>query len=436
MRAILIILFLSIALYSHSILAALSIQYWQTSSGTSVYFVESRELPILDVNVSFAAGSAMDTPKKSGQAGLTRRLLSLGAGGLNEDQITKAIADVGAQFSGHFDRDRASLSLRTLSSEQESKQALDIFSKIIQYPEFPEDVLERERARIIAGIKEANTKPAYIANKALMKMLYGNHPYGLSGTGEIDTLNTMQRDDLIMFYQSHYTASNAVIAIMGDLSRIEAAAIAESLTENLPAGTVENTLPAVQLPSAEIQKIDHPASQSHILLAYPGLKRHDPDYFPLLVGNHILGGGGFVSRLMDEIRQKRGLAYSVHSYFMPMEQQGPFQIGLQTKKEQADEALQITQATLSKFVTNGPTTDELIAAKQNIIGGFPLRLDSNLKIISYMAMIGFYKLPLTYLDDYIKAVEAVTVAQIKDAFTRRINPEGMVTVMVGVAEQD
>ncbi len=188
------------------------------------------------------------------------------------------------------------------------------------------------------------------------------------------------------------------------------------------------------LPEAGIKKIAHPATQSHILMAYPGLRRDDPDYFPLLVGNYILGGGGFVSRLMQEIRQKHGLAYSVYSYFAPFKEQGPFQIGLQTKKEQADKALKLTQDVLSDFVTNGLTESELIAAKQNIVGGFPLRIDSNQKIIGYLAMIGFYDLPLTYLGDYIKAVEAVTVAQIKDAFQRRIKPEGLVTVVVGAAE--
>jgi zinc protease len=190
----------------------------------------------------------------------------------------------------------------------------------------------------------------------------------------------------------------------------------------------------VQIPKAETKRIPHPATQSHIQLAYPGLRRGDPDYFPLLVGNHILGGGGFVSRLMEEVRQQRGLAYSVYSSFSPYKEQGPFQIGLQTKKEQSEEAFALTQKVLKEFVSGGPTEDELIAAKQNIIGGFPLRIDSNSKILSFLAMIGFYNLPLTYLTDYLAAVEAVTADQIKQAFQRRIQPEGMVAVIVGSVE--
>lgn len=428
------IFFLFLGFYSQWVFASLPIQHWLTSSGVRVYLVENRELPILDISIDFGAGSSTDNAHNSGRANLTRHMLNLGAGDLNEDQITKALADVGAQLGGHFDRDRAGLTLRTLSSDRERKQALDIFARIIQSPAFPEDIMSRERARIIAGIKEAYTKPDYIAERTLMEMLYGSHPYGLPGSGEILPLETLQREDLVKFYRSYYTAKNAVIAIMGDVNRIEAAKIAESLTEKLPAGETAPTLASVQLPTAETRKITHPASQSHIQLAYPGLRRQDPDYFPLLVGNYILGGGGFVSRLMEEIRQARGLAYSVYSFFSPFKEQGPFKIGLQTKKEQADEALEITRKVLVDFVADGPTEKELIAAKQNIVGGFPLRLDSNQKILDYLAVIGFYNLPLTYLDDYIEAVENVTVTHIKQAFQRRINPEGMVTIVVGAVE--
>lgn len=423
-----------ISVYSQWILASLPIQHWQTAAGVRVYFVESHDLPMLDISVEFAAGSSMDSADKSGNANLVRHLLSLGAGGLSEDQIATALADVGAQLNNHFDRDRAGMALRTLSSERERKQALDIFARIIQSPEFPQTVLEREKARIALSIKESSSKPDYIADHALMKMLYGNHPYGLDDLGEIDTVNALKREDLLTFYRAYYVAKNAVVVIIGDVKQTEAVAIAESLTAQLPISQTKVEIPVVQTPKAETKRIPHPATQSHIQLAYPGLRRGDPDYFSLLVGNHILGGGGFVSRLMEEVRQQRGLAYGVHSSFSPYKQEGPFQIGLQTKKEQSEEAFALTQKVLKDFVVGGPTEEELVAAKQNIIGGFPLRIDSNSKILSFLAMIGFYNLPLTYLTDYLVAVEAVTVDQIKQAFQRRIQPDGMVAVIVGAAE--
>lgn len=424
-----------LGVYSQGALATLPIQQWRSPSGAQVFFIESRDLPILDVSVDFSAGSSTDTPDKSGRAGLTLYLLSLGAGGLSEDHIARAIADVGAQLGAHFDQDRAGLTLRTLSSERERKQALDIFGRVIQHPEFAASVMEREQARIIAGLKEADTKPDNIADRALTKMLYGSHPYALRGSGEIESVSALRREDLADFYKANYSAADAVVSIMGDLSRAEAAAIAESLTKELSPSKTVNILPAVTAPVPETRRIAHPATQSHILLAYPGLRRDDPDYFPLLVGNYILGGGGFTSRLMEEIRQKRGLAYSVNSHFSPLKKEGPFEISLQTRKEQSEDALTLTRKILADFIVEGPTEKELTEAKQNIIGSFPLRIDSNKKILGYLALIGFYNLPLTYLDDYLKAVGSVTVAQIREAFQRRIKPEGMVAVVVGAMEK-
>lgn len=331
-------------------LAFLPIQHWQTANGAQVYFVENHDLPILDLSIEFPAGSSSDTAETSGRAGLVQRLMSMGAGGLSEDRIAETLADVGAALGGSFDLDRAGLSLRTLSHQKERSRALDVLAQIIQRPEFPETILERERTRMISVLKEADTKPEVIADRTLMKLLYGKHPYGLRESGEPDTLASLQRQDLVDFYRARYTAGNAVIAMIGDIKRDEAARIAEMLTDRLPAGKTEITLPAVENPAPVTQKIAHPATQSHIQLAYPGLSRKDPDYFPLLVGNYILGGGGFVSRLMKEIRETRGLAYSVYSTFAPYREKGPFEIGLQTKKEQAEQALQLTQKTLKDFV--------------------------------------------------------------------------------------
>jgi zinc protease len=265
-----------------------------------------------------------------------------------------------------------------------------------------------------------------------MKAMYGTHPYSLDESGEIDTVTKIKREDLQAFYSQYYNAQSAVIAMIGDLTREQANQIAESLVSGMPQSATPMPIASVALPVKPIeQRIAHPASQSHILLGYPGIKRGDPDLFPLYVGNYILGGGGFVSRLTEEVREKRGLVYSVYSYFMPMGELGPFQIGLQTKKEQAQDAIQLVNQTLDNFLKKGVTEAELKAAKANIIGGFPMRIESNSKILDYLAVIGFYKLPLNYLDEYNANVAKVTTAQIKDAFNRRIKPENFVTVIVG-----
>ena len=417
-------------LFSAHAQAGLKIQQWQTSRGAEVYFVENHDLPIIDISTNFYAGSARDDAAKPGVAGITRHVMTLGAAGLSDEKISKQFADVGAQLGGGVDDDKSSLKLRTLSSALERDKALDLYIKILQKPDFPDDVLAREKARVIAGLKEAATQPETIADKAFSKALFGAHPYGFNA--EPEQVDQIKRDDVQKFYRTYYGAQGAVIALIGDMSREQAAKIAEKISLDLPNADKPAPLAKVAYPTAASeQRIAHPATQAHILLGYPGMKRGDADFYPLYVGNYVLGGGGFVSRLTEEVREKRGLVYSVYSYFMPMAELGQFQVGLQTKREQADAALALVRETLNKFIKDGVTDAELKAAKQNLVGGFPMRIDSNGKILDYLSLIGFYHLPMTYLDEFNENLNKVTKAQIKDAFNRRINPEKMVTVVVG-----
>lgn len=429
---------LLVIVFAHSAHAILPIQHWETQRGARVYFVQNTDLPMLDVSVDFPAGSAFDTPHKSGVANMTTNMLRLGAGGMDEDEIARALADTGAQYSGRFDTDRAGVGVRMLSSARERDRSLEILARMLTQPAFPATVLEREKARLIGALKEADTKPDTIASRTFNRMMYPTHPYGLRGSGEVATISKLQRDDLIDFHRRYYVAERAVVAIMGDVTREQAAAIAEMLTVQLSMASGEApVIPAVpDIAKSDTRWILHPATQSHIFLGAPGIRRDDADYFALFVGNHILGGGGFISRITEEVRQKRGLAYSAYSYFSPMLREGPFVVGMQTKGEQAAQALDVARKTVAEYVAKGPTAKELADAKKNIIGGFPLRIDSNRKIHEYLAVIGFYRLPLTYLDDFTKNVERVTADQVKAAFQRRVHPERMITVVVGPSEEN
>lgn len=415
--------------------ATLPIQTWRLANGARVLFVENRALPMLDVSVDFPAGYSRDEPARAGLAGMTLGLMQQGAGGLDETEIAARLADVGANLGTRFDADRAGYQVRTLSSEREREQALDMVSRILQAPAFPEAVLAREKTQLAASLQESDSKPSTIADRAFQKAVFGAHPYSIRGSGELATTAGLTVADLRAFHARWFRTDWAIVAIMGDVSRDEADAIARRLTANLPrADGPVAPLPAVAKLAAPVDlNIEHPASQSHILMGQPGMKRSDPDYFPLFVGNYVLGGGGFASRLVDEVRQKRGLAYSSYSYFSPLAEAGAFLVGLQTKKEQSAVALEVVRDTVRRFVTDGPTEAELAAAKQNLVGGFPLRIDSNRKIHDYLAVIGFYDLPLDYLDQFVGHVEAVTVDQIRDAFRRRIDLDRMVTVVVGGA---
>lgn len=415
--------------------AGVKIQSWKAKSGAKVLFIENHDLPMLDVAVQLDAGSRRDSAEHSGRASMVVGLLQLGAAGLNEETIAKRLADIGAQMGPSFDRDRAGYSLRTLSSKRERTQALDILADVLQTPDFPDDVLQREKTRTLAALREAETKPEAIADKAFYKALYGEHPYGLSGDGEITSVSQLTRADLMRFYAAHYSASQAVVSLIGDVSRTEAEAIAEQLTAKLPEHQGRAELPPVAaLTKPQLLRIPHPATQAHIVIGAPGIARSDPDYFTLYVGNYVLGGGGFDSRILNEIRQKRGLAYSASSYFIPLKQPGPFEMGMQTKKQDADVALKVAQETLRRFIQDGPTETELKQAKNNIILGFPLRIDTNRKLLEYMSVIGFYDLPLTYLDDFPRQVEKVNIPAIREAFKRHVHPDKMVTVIVGAPQ--
>lgn len=413
-------------------LAGLQIQHWTTTGGARVYFVENRELPMLDVSVTFAAGSARDTRERSGLARMTRQLMALGAGVWSEQEIAERLADVGAILSGHFDQDRAGFGLRTLSSAEVREQAVSVLRAVISAPRFEAAVLARERARAVAGLKEAATTPQYLGERALQAAVYGDHPYALDESGEIDALERLDRDDLLAFHRRYYRAANATLAIMGDIGRAEAEQLAEVLTDGLPAGEAPPPIPAVQPGTRGTEQvIPHHATQSHLFLGLPGMRRDDPDFFPLVVGNYILGSGGFDSRIMREVRQKRGLAYSAYSAFQPMQELGPFTMGLQTRREATAEALRVVRETLEQFLRDGPTEAELAQAKNYLVGSFPLRLDSNRKILDHLAVIGFYRLPLDWLDSYASRVEAVTREDVLRAFRERIRPEAMQTVIVG-----
>ncbi|MDO8958798.1 MAG: pitrilysin family protein [Rhodocyclaceae bacterium] len=431
-----ILIALFVTFLSGFVQAGPQIQHWVAPTGAKVYFVASRDLPILDVQIDFVAGGARSPAEKSGVASLTAGLLEAGAETLDasgvkyldEEQISGRLVDLGALLSSGSDHDKASVNLRTLSSAEEKAGALALMRAVLSAPTFPEAVLAREKTRTIESLKEADTRPDAIAGKRFVAALYPGHPYGNVATPE--SVARIVRDDLVAFHQTYYTARSAVVSIIGDVSRSEAEAIAAQLTEALPAGEPAAALPAVTLPRRETLKVAHPATQSHVHVGLPAMRRTDPDYFALLVGNYTLGGGGFVSRLMKEVREKRGYAYSVYSTFAPRVLPGPFQIGLQTKREQAQDALKVVDAVLTKFLAEGPTAQELAAAKKNLIDGQALRIDSNAKLLAHLSLIGFYGLPLDYLDQFPRKVAAITQDDVKAAFRRHVKPENLVTVIV------
>ncbi len=413
------------------LLAKVNIEHWQTSKGSQVYFIAAPELPMVDIKVIFDAGSARDG-KQFGIAALTSALLDTGAGIWNADQIAQRLESVGAALGSDVSYDMATVSLRSLTEPKLLESALETMQTVISKPRFADADFKRDLARTLAGLKQLEESPAAQADIAFTKALYGDHPYAHNSDGEMATVGKFKVADVKEFYRRHYVAANAMVVIVGALSKEQAEQTAEKLLANLPVGQKPAPLADVVMPSAaKRQDIEFPSTQTHVLVGLPGSYRQDPDYFTLYLGNHILGGSGLVSKLFNEIREKRGLAYSASSMFAPYLKPGPFEISLQTRNEKTAEAITVLNQTLADFINNGPTEAELTAAKQNITGGFAMRFDTNKELAGYAAMIGFYQLPLDYLDTFPQKIEQVTVAQIKDTFKKRVPLDLLQTVTVG-----
>ena len=273
--------------------------------------------------------------------------------------------------------------------------------------------------------------------------MYQGHPYGALVTE--GSLLATSRDHLVAFHGFYWRPERMSIAIVGDIGLAEAKRLVESTQALLQSGISEKDQTLAALtgfrsslgpapqggPSGSTINVDHPASQAHIWMGLPVLARHElDDYFALTLANHVLGGGGFVSRLTKEIREKRGMAYSVFSAVQPLAQTGPFFLGLQTQREQASQAVKVVNETLANFIAQGPSEEELVAAKKNLIGGFALRLDSNRKLIDNLAAINFYRLPANYLDTWTDRIDLVSREDIQNVLNQRLAGRGMVTVIV------
>lgn len=410
--------------------SAATVQSWVSTQGARVYFIETHALPIVDVQVLFLAGSAFDPADKPGVASLTASLMDQGAGARNEQQVAETLADIGATLSVGAGLDSATLSLRTLSDPDRRQVAFELMADVMARPQFDPLIFKRDQARSVAALKEALTKPQVLAQRAYMAALYPDHPYGRLATPT--SVEGIAHSDINGFWRSHFSAGRASIAIVGDLTRAEAETLANRLLADLPSDQPEvaKHLPAPAQTAARVVRVDHPASQSHLLVGLPALARDDPEQIALQVGNYTLGGGGFVSLLTKAVREERGYAYSVYSYFQPQLVQGPFTIGLETKRAQADDALKVVNQVVDDFRQRGPTPAQLKAAQDNIAGGFALRIDSNSKLAANLGVMAFYGLPTDWLVQYPARVRALTPDVVRDAFRAHVSPAHLVTVRV------
>jgi len=423
----------------HSAYAILPIEKLDAHKGAKVFLVQTKALPMVDIEISIDAGDRYDPSNKSGLADMAAGLMNYGARGdkgvLTEAQIADEIADLGASIGVSAGGERTIMRIRSLSRKDLRDRAVQLAATMLSSPLYDAKILEREKQRSITNLLEAETKPEFVLDRRFKKSVYGNYPLGNSPS--VKSVGSVTVSDLMQFHKTFYRGDRIIISIVGDVDRIQAAEIAQALLKKLPqSGPAIAALPTLGrspiegLSEREIQ-IPFDSQQAHIVMGMTAIARNNPDYFPLLVGNYVLGGGGFVSRLTSEVREKRGLAYSVFSYFAPGKDAGIFQAGLQTKNDQATLALEVLSSTIAKFIADGPAVSELVAAKSNLVNGYPLRIDNNRKLLDNVSSIAWNDLPIDTMEIWTKQVEAVTLEQVNAAFQKYLAMDRMKIVVLG-----
>ncbi|CAM3764357.1 M16 family metallopeptidase [Polynucleobacter antarcticus] len=419
--------------------AILPIEKLPSFKGAQAYLVQTKALPMVDIEISIDAGDRYDPAAKSGLASMTGQLMNFGAradkGVLSEAQIADEIADLGASLGISVGGERAIMRIRTLSRKDLRDRAVILAATMLSAPIYDAKIVGREKQRMTTALLESETKPEAVLDKRFRKSIYGTYPLAYSPS--VQTITAINSADLKQFHQQFYRGERMIISIVGDVSPAEANEIVQSVLQKIPqSGPAISKLPEFErspVESLSQREINIPfdTQQAHLAMGMTAITRNNPDFFPLLVGNYVLGGGGFVSRLMSEVREKRGLAYSVSSYFAPGKDAGIFRAGLQTKNDQAALALEVMSSTIAQFIATGPTPVELEAAKSNLINGYPLRIDSNRKLLDNVSAIVWNDLPLNTMEAWTKQVEAVTLEQVKTAFQKHLAMDRMKIVILG-----
>jgi zinc protease len=414
-------------------LAAVDIERVVSPGGIEAWLVEDPTAPLISMAFAFHGGAALDPVGKEGLAEMTSGLLDEGAGDLDSEAFQRRIADLALDFGFDAGLDSFGGSLRTLTENREA--AFDLVGAALTVPRFDTAAVERIRGQILAGLARRANDPDDIADRVWWRTAFPDHPYGRSSSGTVDSVRAITIADLEAFVADRLARDNLVIGVVGDIDAATLAPLLDRAFGKLPATSAPWALAEVR-PAAPgaVVVVEKNMPQSVMLFGENGIKRHDPDFYAAYVMNYILGGGGFASRLTNEVREKRGLAYSVGTYLSTLDHAAVIQGQVGTQNARVAESLDIIREEWRRMRDEGPTQQELDDAKTYLVGSYPLRMTSTGSLARVLTAIQMEGFPIDYMTNRNSYVEAVTLDDVRRVAKRLLDPAALMVVVVGQPE--
>lgn len=433
-RYLLFLIFIFLCLSSTNVLA-LNVQRTTLPNGLVILHSENHSLPIVMVTLIVKAGQVNESHEKAGLANLVAELLTEGTKSRKANDINEELDFMGASLDVSAENDYTIIKLSILKKDIE--KGFEIFSDILLNPVFPQEEIDRKKDQIKGYLIRLEEEPSFLAERAFRKELFGDHPYGRLVEGSIESIDKITREDIVTFYSNYFIPNNSIISIVGDLTTEELNTLFAKYLANWREKDMSEEFvnEITEQKEFKVIKIDKDLTQANIIIGTIGIKRKDPQYYAFSVMNYIFGGGGFSSRLMQSIREEKGLAYDVRSFFNAYKKGGSFQIGIQTKNETANIAIDEIIRQVKRMREEGISDEELEEAKSYLVGSFKRRLDTNRKVADFLAFVEFFELGLDYIERYQDYINNVTKEDVIELIRKYLVPEDFVIVIVANLEK-
>ncbi|SLN63044.1 Peptidase M16 inactive domain protein [Roseovarius albus] len=412
--------------------ADVDIQELTSTGGIDAWLVESHEIPFVALELRFRGGASLDTSGKRGATNLMGALLEEGAGDLDSQAFNRRAEELAVSFSYSVSDDAVSVSARFLTENR--VEAIDLLRDSLINPRFDQDAIDRVRAQVESGLQSDAKDPDAIARSEFRELVYGEHPYGSVQDGTLESVAALTRDDIVAAHQAALTRDHLFVSAVGDINAEELGALLDDLLADLPEASVDLAGEAtINLPG-DVQVVDFPTPQSVVTFGQPGIDRNDDDFFAAFVLNHILGGGGFESRLMQEVREKRGLTYGIYTFLSDRDGAEIMMGSVASGNDRVAEAIEVIQNEWARIRDEGVTQAELDDAKTYLTGAYPLRFDGNGTIANIAAGMQMSGRPTDYIANRNDRVNAVTLEDINRVAREFLDPDKLTFVVVGQPE--